>query len=254
MGLRVRAAIAAALAAALAAPPAAAWMPETHRRIAADAAALLPAPLQARLGSLADLREGAVYPDTILVGGEHHLYCIETYCGDAPETVAAEYRELLEDFRRAGPLDLLAAAAAALFPAGCSAKRDDTGLDPARAGNLAFRCGAATHYLADLSVPYHTLPYVEPVKTRHLAFENEVDALLPGLAAEGDGLDDLGGDPAGAAIASARAARAELALVDDPAVDHASAAYRDAIARCYGRAVNAVADLLYSVLIRLPER
>lgn len=230
-------------------------MPDTHRRIAADAAALLPSSLRARLGSLADLQEGSTYPDTIVVGSEHHLYCIETDCGDAPATVAAEFREIVEDFRAVGALDVLAAAAAALFPAGCSAKRDDTGLDPALAGNLAFRLGAIAHYLADMSVPYHTLPYEEPVKTRHLAFEDEVDALLPGLAAAWDGrLDDIGGDPAGATVASARAARGELAIVDDPAIDHASAAYRDAVARCYGRAVNAVADLWYSLLLRLPER
>lgn len=40
--------------------------------------------------------------------------------------------------------------------------------------------------------------------------------------------------------------------MDDPAVAHDSGPYRAAVDRSYSRAVNAVADLWYSLLLRVP--
>lgn len=250
------AALACALVCALAcAPtPAAAWSLATHRRIVADAAALLPQPMRDRLGQLADLQSGTLYPDSINTGREHHIYCPDGSCGDAPATVAGGFRAIVADFRSTGLLDILAAIPAALLPAGCSS-RADADPDPIRDGNLAFRLGVVAHYLADVNVPYHTIPYTAPAQIRHPFFENEFDVRFSDVTATFDGrFDDVGGDPAAATAACAGAAHEVLPFVDDPGTDHASARYRDTVAGCYGRAVNAVADLWYSVLLRLPER
>jgi len=241
---------------ALAPSPAAAWMPETHRRIAADALELLPAAQRERLRPFAaDLADGSTYPDTIVVGGEHHLWCPDSDCGDAPAWIAAEYARLLADFRGTTAGGVLAAMLAVLVPAGCSSGggADPLGLDPELDANLGFRLGALGHYLADLAVPYHTVPYEPPWKERHLAFEEEVEERVGTLAAAFDGRrDDVGADPAGYAVGLAEASRRELPLVDDPRIGHGSPRYRDAVDRCYARAANAVADLWSSLLSRLP--
>jgi len=248
---------AACLAAAIALVPATgrAWMPQTHRRIAADALELLP-PAQREIlrPSAGRLAEGSTFPDTIVVGGEHHLWCPDSPCGDAPDWIAREYARLLADFRERRASDPLALLLAVLVPAGCSSSSsaDPLGLDPELDADLGFRLGAIGHYLADLAVPYHTVPYALPWKERHLAFEDEAEARLAELTASFDGRrDDVGADPAGYAIGLAEASRRALPVVDDPRIDHRSARYRDAVDRCYARAVNAVADLWSSILARL---
>jgi hypothetical protein len=195
--------------------------------------------------ALADLETGAVYPDLILTDFDHHAYCLETWCGDAPDTIAREYAEILADFRPRPFWHGALAALASPFPAGCSPRRSPTGIVEEKRYNLAFRLGVISHYAADVNVPYHTVPYVEPLKTRHLAN-------LDRLAAAPDGrTDDLAADLRSFAIGQAHAAREDLATVDQPSLSHDSPRYWSAVDRSYSRAVNAVADIWYTILTRV---
>lgn len=242
-----------AIAQILSPSPAAAWLSGTHERIATDALALLPPPMRASLEpSLGELREGSVRPDFISGDGGHHMYCLETACGDAPDHLSEQYAKLLTDFRRASWPSYLFSGIALLFPAGCSPGSNTAG--PDGGGTLAFRLGMLAHYIADISVPYHTIPYVEPAKSRHFLFELEADNRLGQVNPAFDGRnDDIGPALREYAIGLAREARTDLAVVDDPAESHNSARYRAAVDRSYARAVNAVADLWFAALSRVPH-
>lgn len=223
-----------------------AWMPATHGRIAADAVELLPPPLRDALRpDLAALQRGSVYPDLVLLDFDHHAWCPDADCGDAPDHLAAGFAQLVRDFPRRPPWVRALAALPALVPAGCAPHRAE------ETETLAFRLGILAHYLADVCEPYHAVPYVEPVATRHLAFEREVDLWLPRLHAAFDGAnDDIGGQVAAFAIEQARAARADLAAIDVPGPR--TERFAAAVDRSYSRAVNAVADLWYALLVRVP--
>lgn len=236
--------------ATLAPSPASAWTSGTHERIAAAALAALPPPMRSFLEpSLGDLRAGSVRPDFIAGDDAHHLYCLEDSCGDAPDHLAAQYERLLADFRRPGRRGPLLSTIALLFPAGCSSPG---AAGPDGTGTLAFRLGVLAHYLADVCVPYHTVPYVEPAKSRHLRFELEVEGNFDRVALALDGrTDDIGPTLREYAIGLARAARTDLAVVDDPAESHGSDRYRAAVDSSCSCAVNAVADLWFAVLTRV---
>jgi hypothetical protein len=226
---------------------AAGWMPATHGRIAADALEQLPAPLREALRPrLEDLKKGSVYPDVILMDFEHHAWCPASLCGDAPDFVAASFSALLRDEAPRPGWARLLAALPAIVPAGCAPR---AAADPTE--SLAFRLGVISHYLADAGEPYHTVPFVEPVATRHLAFEREVDAGLDRLRPTFDGRhDDVAGRVRSLVVELALEANGELAAID--ARGPRTPRFQEAVDRAYSRCVNAVADLWYALLTRVP--